>query len=396
MRERIKTLLIYADRAGWKATAKDTLVHGVLGVSQDYSPNGIISYIPGLNKFLKTNNWYDRLSYVNDWKDAFQHSPLLHLETCTINNLVEFRHFKRALREYPLVIILHSATGDNMSVLLKTRAWFSDRRGKLLVFIGNEYNLLQDKIRFLNDVGADYIGTQLPLKAAIWLYNQCHGLEIIEAPHALNPKIYRCIPDVRKSVDVGFRGLIYPRWIGDLERTSIISYFQNRCHIHELSCDIRTEKVTRNEWARLLNTFKAVVGAEAGTYYLQRSDELINKVAKFEKANPNVSFAEIYNLYFSGLDPMISGKCISSRHFEPIGTKTCQILVEGEYNGILKADEHFISVKKDLSNINDAIQRFKDVSYRERMVENTLQYVMDCHTYDKRVNEILKKVITGI
>jgi spore maturation protein CgeB len=125
---------------------------------------------------------------------------------------------------------------------------------------------------------------------------------------------------------------------------------------------------------------------------LDRTGQIIEDVKKYVKGHPEVSFEEMYDLFFKNRQNPVSGKAISSRHFEPIGTKTCQILIEGDYNGILKPDEHYISVKKDLSNIGDVIQRFKDDSYRKAMVERTYEYVMDGHTYRHRVNTLLRTI----
>ena len=47
------------------------------------------------------------------------------------------------------------------------------------MFVGNEYNLpwigCRDKREFLRDVGADWVGTQLPLEAGEWLYGDTGG-----------------------------------------------------------------------------------------------------------------------------------------------------------------------------------------------------------------------------
>ena len=59
-------------------------------------------------------------------------------------------------------------------------------------------------------------------------------------------------------------------------------------------------------------------------------------------------FSEIYDRFFAGRAiPEAHGKCISSRHFDAIGTGTCQILLEGRYNDILKPGEHYIALSHD-------------------------------------------------
>jgi spore maturation protein CgeB len=110
-------------------------------------------------------------------------------------------------------------------------------------------------------------------------------------------------------------------------------------------------------------------------------------------AHKGVAFKEIYNMFFRTISiEYKSGKAISSRHFEPIGTKTCQILLNGNYNGILKKDKHFIGIKKDLSDINEAIEKFKDIQFRQKIVNEAYEYVMENHTYDKRIEYLVQMI----
>jgi spore maturation protein CgeB len=89
----------------------------------------------------------------------------------------------------------------------------------------------------------------------------------------------------------------------------------------------------------------------------------------------------------------VSGKSISSRHFEAIGTKTCQVLIEGHYNGILKAGEHYIPVRSDLSDIDEAVRALQDQSLCREIADRTYELAMSSHTYDHRVADVLARVI---
>src|SRR3546814_18773585 len=63
------------------------------------------------------------------------------------------------------------------------------------------------------------------------------------------------------------------------------------------------------------------------------------------------------------------GKCISSRHFDAIGTATCQILLEGRYNDILTPDVHYIRFASDFSNISEVMGTFRDERRRLEITE---------------------------
>ena len=96
--------------------------------------------------------------------------------------------------------------------------------------------------------------------------------------------------------------------------------------------------------------------------------------------------------FFKGYKNAISGKVISSRHYDAIGTKTRQIMFPGRFNDILRADEHYISLGRDFKNIDDVLGRFCDLDYRRNMVDITYEYVMDQHTHQHRIDYLMKVV----
>lgn len=389
MADRIRAILFYAkSRSHWRRIIADT-VAGALCVNPEKVP-------PILRRSRRVRFMLEEefrvLSYLVDWRDAFCEAPSLDVTVCNINNLLEFRTGLRKLREYPLAIILHSAAWDHMSVLRRASASFQARRGTLVVCFGNEYHNMQDKISFARSVAADYIASQLPLAAAQWLYEECAQSKILPAPAALNPRAYQPQPGPR-LIDIGFRGDRYHHLtLGDVERNDILSRFERHAAVNDLLVDIQYQRYPREQWSCFLNRCKGTVGAESGTYYLERDDRTPRAVSEYLADHPAAGFQEVYERFFRGYRDPISGKAISSRHFEPLGTKTCQVLLEGYYNGILKADEHYISVKKDFSNFDEAVRRFKDQGFRDALVNRAYEYVMAEHTYHHRVDTLLNAI----
>jgi glycosyl transferase family 1 len=88
----------------------------------------------------------------------------------------------------------------------------------------------------------------------------------------------------------------------------------------------------------------------------------------------------------------VSGKCLSSRHIDAAGTKTCQLLLEGGYNGILRADEHYVEVRLDLSNLDEAIKALVDDGRRAAVVDRAYEHVLDGHTYAHRMTALLSAI----
>lgn len=392
-RDRIKTLVLYATgSAHWAPIALDTLLRGVLHVSDDGSvPTRPLSKRLAA-RGLRTRFHYQNLSYVQDWQDAFVRAPQLDIDVFNTINLVDFARISRKIKDYDLIVVLHSAVGDKFSLLRRVEGWFQDRHGKLLVLPGNEYTLMPDKIGFLRSISADFVGSQLPLDAAEWLYAECEQTRVLAAPHALNPRVYFPDPAATRSIDVGFVGDIHPFFVGDLERTRTVRFFEQRGEALGLTCDIRTRRMPREDWASFLNRCKGIIGAESGTYYLERSDQTRDAVQGYLRDHPDASFDDVHQRYFQNYACPVSGKAISSRHFEPIGALTAQILLEGRYNDILLPDEHYIALRKDYSNIQDVVARFKDDRYRTEMAHRTREYVLANHTYRHRVESLISAI----
>ena len=384
MSERIRTLLLEANGTHWVAVAVDTLAPAISS-----NAAGWVRRSPTLRKLFGER--YADASYMSDWRDAFCASPALAVDVCNITNLLDYRAHKPAIREFDLVVILHSAAGDRMEVLSRTASWFQGRRGKLAMFVGNEYDLMAEKIAFVAKAGVDFLCTQLPLEAARPLYQGC-GAAIVAMPHALNPSVYFPMPNQPRVVDIGFVGDLYERLIGDRERTDIVQFFANHGKQRGLACDIRHSRMPREVWADFLRSCHAVIGAESGTYYLERDSAALNCARQMVRSDPTASFDAVQARCFTSVPAAINGKAVSSRHFEPIGTMTCQLLVEGRYNGLLRAEEHYISVRRDLSDIDEAIGRFRDEAYRTRIARAAFDHVMASHTYGHRVSRLIEIV----
>ena len=384
-----------------------------------------------------------RHSYYDDWEDAFTGHPAFDAATADIRSGRSLARIRKTIGEYDLVVLLHSTNADSMNDLDRYSGVLCERRGKLLVLVGNEVNLpgisMVEKIAFLRNVEADFIGTQLPLEAGEWLYAECDRSRVVPLPHALNPASFRpVVPQARREIDIGVRSFAYYPFLGDDERNRLLRFFSTHVFEPPLPVDIRTDvRLDRAGWANFLNRCKGTVSTEAGSYYLERDDRTVEAIQAFlaekhdgkggytvpkgsivEKAWYSIppalrsvlkgtlvsagirnestmaaaaSFREIEERFFHGRPrPPVHSKAISSRHFDAVGTKTCQVLMRGKYNGILRPDEHYIPVEIDLSNVEEAISRFRDASFRCAMVDRAYEYVMQEHTYRNRMAEILR------
>src|SRR5262249_1337632 len=303
-----------------------------------------------------------------------------------------------------------------------------------ITLVGNEVNLpgfsIAGKRRVFKVIRPEWIGTQLLEEAGQYLFGDVVTRGIVPIPHALNPSAFRPIgnPDTR-PIDIGSRVMKYMPHVGDDDRNRIAEAFIKIGYERGMKIDISHTRFDRSGWANFLNLCKGTVSTEAGSWFLEKDDTTVEArrhylhkqtvgivIANDSKlwvlahafppwvrrrakwmisalgiryetlVNELQSYPEIHARFFKDKPrPPVYGKCISSRHFEAIGTKTCQIMFLGRFNDILQADRHYLALNRDFSNLEAVLARFCDPRHRRAIVEEAYEHVMDSHTYEHRM-----------
>ena len=330
------------------------------------------------------------LSYQDDWLDAFLDIDA-YVKAYDLRELSIFQ-FHKVLKEFDYVIFLHS-TNSNGFQFRKLLGFFANfillyRKCKIIFFVGNEYKLMPEKINFLIKNNIDFVVSQLPIECGNWLYKKTNA-KIISLPHALNTKYFYPKKDLNnRKIDIGNRSYEYPKYLGDNIRsntTRLSQSFKNKFKI-----DVSTnpsKRFSRLEWAKFLNDCKYTISCEVGSSFLERDDYTRKTINKYYETGQKDKVFEYFNNYTPPTD--LSGKAIGGRHFDAIGTKTCQILIEGKYSDILKANIHYIELKNDFSNVEEIIELIKDDKIRKTIVEQAYQYIIDKHQYKHRIKDLL-------
>lgn len=382
----------------------------------------------------------ETLSYFTDWLDAFLTEPKIDVVAANLATPWGRRRLRHHVANVDLVVLLHSVVGDSLAEIGHVGGVLQDRRSPLVAFVSNEVSLptqpFAAKLAMLSNLEPDIVGTQLPLDVGEWLYAEIPSARVVALPHALNPKAFR--PEVAQDarpLDIGFRGARYLPHVGDDERNRIIDYFATTSFgppefEPPLTVDVRTNvSYGRRGWANFLNSTRATIGAESGSLYLRRDDDILLNTelaagvgSRDLRARARLRPVHRYlprpikNTLRRAADraagrnhkPMqprpvdageatpalpegdMSGKCISSRHFDAIGTETVQILLPGRYNDLLKPDVHYLSLERDFSNIDDVIGRFRDEPTRLKMVRANREWALSDQTYGHRVRALLE------
>jgi hypothetical protein len=139
-----------------------------------------------------------------------------------------------------------------------------------------------------------------------------------------------------------------------------------------------------HEWYRFLSQCRAVLGCESGASLLDPSGQIRRKVEEYVQDKPKVTFDEVERECFPGQDYNIRLFTLSPRHFECAITRTCQVLLEGDYAGILSPGVHYIEVKSDYSNIDEVIELLHDADYCGQIADNAYRDIVLSGKYTYR------------
>jgi hypothetical protein len=204
--------------------------------------------------------------------------------------------------------------------------------------------------------------------------------------HRAVDRINRLRGSVEQTIDIGYRARYHYPWLGrhGLLKGELGPIFAQAAAERGLSCDISTDNddvLYGDDWYRFLLASKYTPGAEGGASILDRDGTLREKTDAYTAEHPDASFDQVEAACFPGLDGSFGLRVISPRHLEACATRTCQILVEGDYNGILKAEEHYIPLREDLSNLDEVLDQVERDDRRAEITERAYRDVVASGRY---------------
>jgi hypothetical protein len=335
-----------------------------------------------------------KLSAWKDWENSVVDYPHFKVDACDLYT-DSYKDFLNRIDEYELVVFLHMIMPNRRPIPTELKYRLMDRkRAQILYFIGNEYKLFPQIVAMMNELRTEYIGTQIPLESAKWAYEHAiHTKEIIPLPQALNPMRFKPTKSLReRPLDIGVRAYRYTRDVFDEDRVSFIELFQNR--FPDLRKDISFDPDKRFDpqgWAAFLSSCRGTISTEAGAPFIDRDGTLFDNMRYECRKKPDASHQFLFDkLYQHERSP--SGKALTARHFDAIGTKTVNIMLEGKYNGVLLPDKHFIAVKRDLSNLEEAMEKFRDDDYCQKLVDGALEDSLANHTFRHRIDVVYNTI----
>ncbi len=200
--------------------------------------------------------------------------------------------------------------------------------------------------------------------------------------------------------DIVYRATMLPFWFGSHGqlKTRIAAAVGGRARAFGLKPDISTrveDTIVGDRWFEFLMSGRTTIGCESGSSVLDRRGEMRARIQRILREQSEATVEEVGRRMPRGWDDY-EFFAISPRHFEAVITGTCQVLVEGEYEGVLQAGRHYIPLKRDLSNVDEVLEQILDRDLVEETARNAYEdiYRSGKYTYRRLAHEIEKVLIS--
>jgi hypothetical protein len=200
----------------------------------------------------------------------------------------------------------------------------------------------------------------------------------------------RALRRTTRPIDIGYRcGSTWPFYGRHGKMKSdigpVVSAGAER---HDLVTDIsnkRQDLIFGDRWFDFLLNCKYVIGVEAGSSVFDYDGRVSACTFEYLSEHENPSFEQVETACFPGLDGQFAYRLISPRHIEAAMTKTCQVLVEGDYGGVLAPGVHYIELKRDFSNLDEALTLVRTDTLRAGIVDRAYADIILSGRYSYRV-----------
>lgn len=206
-----------------------------------------------------------------------------------------------------------------------------------------------------------------------------------------------------RSLDIGYRAYESPPWLGRLgsRKAELARRFLRTAPMHGLEVDISTrpqDTLLGDAWYRFLLRCKYTIGVEGGSSILDHDGTVKQCTEAYLRRNPHAIFEEVEDVCFPGQDGTLQLASLSPRHLEACATGTCQVLIEGTYDGILKPGVHYIELCRDFSNLDDVIKIICEDRLREQIISNAYRDIVQSnkYTYKQFVDSVFRVALADV
>ena len=277
---------------------------------------------------------------------------------------------------------------DSIDILCKQK--ISDFKGLKIFFRQDEWLKQYKFVDYLCYMNFDLIVTLCDIDK-IDIFYPPEKLPKLSFIHQLTSYIkesYLNFPDrvnSNRKIDVGYRGSPYSPKYGRLvyDKKQIGEDFKIHTINKGLKTDISSEwkdRIYGDKWFDFILDCKAVLGIDSGVSIVDIDGSIEKGLDIFLKSKKKATDEDILE-YLSEYEDKLTYKVIAPRHFEAAACLTLQVMYESEFQGIFKANEHYVVLNRDYSNIDEVVDKILDKKERKRVTENAFRDIIQNEEY---------------
>ncbi|MBR1153686.1 hypothetical protein [Bradyrhizobium sp. JYMT SZCCT0428] len=265
-------------------------------------------------------------------------------------------------------------------------------RGLKFLFIQDEYDHTCRAWHWINRLGIRLVFTAVPTVSIPTIYppDKLPDVRFVNNLTGYVPENLEVetsgVPASKREIVFGYRGRPLHVRYGSLgqEKVAVGEIVRNYCAANNIRCDIawsEAERIYGPAWYEFLRSCRAVLGSESGSNVFDWDNSLWTRIDSFKRANPSASDDDIYEAIVKPVELDGIMNQVSPRVFETIAAGAVLVLFEGNYSGLIKPGKHFISLKKDGSNLGDICKALQDGAFIDEMTRKAFEDVIAPGTY---------------
>jgi hypothetical protein len=363
--------------------------------------------------------YHDRLS--PDASTVLEHVRSFKLSQFHVSTVNTFWGFPKALASLRFdVLVLHYSLFGVANYCLDDQFLdYLDRSASSykIAFFQDEYQFCQQRFAFIDRYKIESVYTLLEPRYFKDVYLKYTNVSQVtnNIPGYVSDNLIAVsgrmfLPDEKRSIDIGYRGRKLPHYMGRgaREKYDIAIAFTERAKDLGFKLDIQAHEHGRlygSHWQKFMANCRATLGVEAGVSIYDLDYEAYSTYCRAvlgqdaEPPGPKwysqfvrlaakeeaIDAGELADKLLAKWENNIPYRTISPRHFEAAAFRTCQILFEGNYSGIMQPFKHYIPLKKDFSNFDEVISIFKNKRERQEITENAYSDLIASKQYSYKV-----------
>ncbi len=259
-------------------------------------------------------------------------------------------------------------------------------QGLKALFIQDEYDHPWLSSERIAQLGIDVVFTNVPPQHVPTVYARVpERVEFFQNLTGYLPLNFDFTQPVRpfeqRPVLIGYRGRPLGYNYGRLgyEKVLIARRMRAICQARNLPHDIEwaeQKRIYGSGWNDFIQSCRTMLGTESGCNVFDYDGSLRTRIQEARLRNPELTFEEACARFLEGkeVDGMMNQ--VSPRIFEAVALRTGLILFEGAYSGVVRPDEHYLSLRKDFRNVDEVLARAQDEHFLRAMIDRAYDHVI--------------------